>query len=355
MTNLINYEIDCQLFSKCNLNCKFCFEHKKTNIDTNYILSIPNNIINNIIDIHKQTNFNNLLIFSWGGQVFADNIQNQIFSIYKQYMQNFKNIINQYIPNINIKFIWTSNGAFQKTQRVKNFIQQTNSIINFSYDPLYRYSTNKQKQLAISNFKYFKKYLQCIGFILIKPLINIQLLQSDPVLSPLSQFNTYQLDLNYYIGNTNYSLFLPNDNDIFTFYKWAIDNKKYNINAINNILSNYFSNQNTPNRFCKCQNYVHCAKNIFTHNCAHNSNYPNEFFYGKNTNILTENTCYELKKSLAIQQRGCLFCQWYNKCPMFCNISQLFKYYKKDICPLKRIFQYIKQNENVIKNTFDLF
>jgi hypothetical protein len=49
---------------------------------------------------------------------------------------------------------------------------------------------------------------------------------------------------------------------------------------------------------------------------------------------MTEQNCTEIRNTLAIQARNCLNCPHYSICPMYCNLSQIFKYYKMDICPL---------------------
>lgn len=343
------YQLDCQLFSNCNLNCKFCFEYqaRQSKIDYNYILSIPQLSFSYLKKQIEKFNIKQVLIHSWGGQIFMDSLPDQIFTIYIQYMQKFKKLIKQQFPHINLGFIWTSNGVFTKSDRVLNFIKSTNSKIAFSYDPLYRYNTTKQMNLAIQNFKLFKDIMTCIGIMLITPAIKESILNNDPIFN-----SNYKIDANYYIGNTNYKDFLPSDDQLFCFYKWAIDNKKYNFNIIQMLLQNVYNKYETPLKYCNCKFHAQFINGNFTNRCSCNSNYPENIFYKQYTNDVTEQNCTEVKNILAIESRHCLSCQYYQICPMFCNISQIFKYYKMDICPLFQIINYINQNSFIKDNYF---
>jgi hypothetical protein len=65
-------------------------------------------------------------------------------------------------------------------------------------------------QLAIDNFYLFKDLMTCIGIVLNKNMISQSVLDNDPILN--SHFN---IDINYYIGNTQYKKFLPSDEQLF--------------------------------------------------------------------------------------------------------------------------------------------
>lgn len=344
------YELDCELFTKCNLSCQFCFQNSKrnTHIDYDFILSIPLkafSFIQQQIEFHKS---NKIEIYSWGGQIFMDSLPDQIFNIYIKYMELFKQLICSKYPYIQLSFIWTSNGVFKKRKRVRNFLELTNSKIAFSYDPFGRYNTSSQMQLAIDNFYLFEDLMTCIGIVLNKNMIAQSVLDNDPILN--SHFN---IDINYYIGNTQYKKFLPSDEQLFQFYKWSLDNKKYNYNVIIMLLNNIYNRNDIPMKHCNCKYHAQFISGICTNKCSCNSNYPDEIFYGKYTKQMTEQNCTEIRNTLAIQTRNCLNCPHYSICPMYCNLSQIFKYYQMDICPLYQAIQYVLNTPSIKQSYFN--
>lgn len=342
------YEIACMMFENCNLHCKFCFEtHKNKKIDINYILSIPSIIKENFTkEYNKYPTIKRVYLMVWGGEIFYDSLSDEIFETYYKFVDEIKNIFTTNFPNVEILFSWLSNGVFSKRERVEKLIKYSKGIINFSYDPINRFNTEKQKSLMIDSAKYFSNNSGSkISITLTKDNIK-EFIENDDNLIKFHEMG-YIIDVNYYIPNINWQSLLPSDDDIFNFLKWSIDNKLFNMKIIERILSPYINV--FLGKYCNCKFCSQITYGEWSTDCAKcSSALPSKMFYQENTDKINEDNSNEIKASMGIIKRGCLNCQYYNVCQMPCWISFIFEGVKAENCPYKQIYNYIEQHQEII-------
>ena len=333
---------DVILFEKCNMKCDHCFQIDHTK---DWDLQVINNLPNKIYESfrHQYQARNNqldLLTISFcGGELLADGISDDRLEIYKR-------LKNQIIDNIRqlyageIKFEMISNGVFTKLDRVVDFLQSTNSKISISYDPVSRYRSQKQKQIALNNIKQLHqlKLLDEISITLTKQSVEYYIDHDD-----LNHFRNIDVGINYFIASQpNNADMIASDDDYFRFWKYCLDHQYYNVKALQQFIDNVEYKENDS--FCICDNRLIVRNGIITYNCAiYSSGYNNIDFY--NTNNINEQTVRFVKKSLGQNKRGCNFCQYYNICPGMCWTSILFKHNQLSAeCPNKRLIDLIINN-----------
>lgn len=339
LTDFDSFGFDCLLFESCNLHCKFCLEaHNSSKIDYEYIKRIPTDIFKAFEDVSN--NYPPIKSFNfrlWGGELFYDSLPDELFDLYRQIIKEIYDLFHNKYPEAYLEFAWVTNGVWNNRDRVEKLILDTDSILGFSYDPVDRYNSEDQKQLAIDNILYFQDKGRLNEVSTVLTTHNIKAYIENR--SDLELFRKAKtIDINYYVPNPNWEELMPTDDDLFNFFKWAIDNRFYNIFDIRNIFNSLINN--VIYRSCNCHRHISHCKNSTTFNCVKSSSiFPNNRFYG---NIeITEQNVASIKRKLGINKRGCLYCDKNNICPQPCWTSILFDMYKTTYCPFQRIYNYI--------------
>jgi hypothetical protein len=349
-----SYEIACMFFENCNLKCNFCFEsHINKKIDTKYIENLHTIIYDNFRkEYEKYPSIKTVYLMLWGGEIFFDSLSDEIFNSYYKFVDNINSLFKLHFSKLNILFSWLSNGVFNKRKRVLDLVNYSKGIINLSYDPCNRFKTKTQLNTMLESAKYFKENNvgKKISITLTKS--SIQAFINDK--SHLKYFKElgYNIDLNYYIANPNWEELLPTDEEIFSFFEWAIKNKLYEIKVLERLFQ-YFCKDNIS-KYCDCQYCSQITHGEWSVDCATCSSLlPRESFYGEYTQNITEENTNKIKATLGLQKRGCLTCKYYNRCQMFCWIAIVFNKFKPTICPYKRVYEYIENNKEVLIDYLD--
>ena len=346
------FGFDCLLFEACNLNCTFCLEaHNNTKIDYDWIQSIPLRLVERFKKEYvKFPNTKLITIRLWGGELFYDALPDSIFQVYTDLVQSFITEFGIVFPNITLSFAWVSNGVFTKTERLIKLLKNTNSLLNISYDPVGRYKTKKQEELMLANCKLFTdlNLLDEISITLTKP--NIQAYITNK--ARLSDLNFIKkIDINYYIPNPLWKELLPNDEDLFMFFKWCADNRFFTILDFKRVLDTLTKPNEKVELVCNCHKHLSACKDCITYNCVTSSSIlPQDLFYDKYTNEINEDNVSDIKRKLSLHKRGCLFCEYANICPKICWTSILFKEYTATECPMQRLYKYLQDNKQILED-----
>lgn len=335
------FEIAVPLFERCNLNCSFCFEtHKDSSIDYGKILAMPKKIIDQTKEMIEKSEADWVLLRLWGGELFFDALPDEIFQVYRQFISLFQNEVKTRLPGRQINITFLSNGVFTKYQRVENLLKDTHSKIAFSYDAEGRFRNRKQKEIWLQTLKHFESQTRYISVTLTKQNISA-LINGDEFFKQIPE--TISVDINYYTANPNWKLHMPSDEDIFNFYRWCVDHKKYNVRVMDNIFRYLIpSERKYVERYCDCKQAIQFQDGKCIRDCARRaSSLIREMFYGSYADKTDENNVTEVKNTLGLQKRGCFMCENYEYCTMPCWVALLFSGYKTSKCPLKRIYDYI--------------
>ena len=343
------YEIACMMFENCNLNCKFCFEtHMNKKIDLNYFKKIPFIIEENFKkEYDRYPSLKRVYIMMWGGELFYDALSDEVFDAYYDFVATTRNIFELKFPRVEILFSWLSNGVFTKRKRVEDLVRFSKGIINFSYDPINRFSTEKQKQTMIETAKYFAHNMGSkISIVLTKDNIK-EFINNDNQLVNFHKMG-YIIDVNYYIANINWKDLIPTDDEIYEFLKWSVDNRLFRMKVLERIFHYYVGHY--LGRYCNCKFCSQITYGEWSTDCAKcSSALPAKMFYQHNIDRITEENSNEIKASMGLMKRGCLTCKYFNRCQMPCWISFIFEGTKVGECHYKRIYEYLDQHKEIIE------
>lgn len=345
-----SFGFDCLLFEKCNLHCKFCLEsHANNTIDLNWIQSLPNRLCDRFLqETNTHPNIERISFRIWGGELFADSLKDFMFDEYENLVNNIKYKFKSAVPDKKLSFAFVSNGVFNKVDRVESLLINTGSSLNLSYDSYGRFNKESQEDLMIDNAKNFHKagLLDEISITLIKPSI-IEYINNHSRLLELSFAK--RIDINYYIPNVNWKTLLPSDDDLYDFFKWALDNKLYQVIDLHNMLRALSGKDKTCIKGCNCHNHISACKDCTTYNCVKSSTIlPNSDFYGDA--VITEENVSSLKRNKGMSKRGCLMCEHFSRCPGCCWTSVIFKHAQLQECPFARTIEYIKDNQSILES-----
>jgi hypothetical protein len=252
-----NNEIIIDFFTKCNLNCDFCFQNHTNDIDIEAIKNIPKLLEEEYLEELKNANLSDITICIKGGELFSDDIPDSMFDLYEEVCNNIITSIRGSLPNIIINIECLTNGVYTKHNRVLNLfnnIKSDRTKILFSYDPIGRFKTKKQFKLFEDTFNHFYYHNMVeLSITLTKTNINSIIYNKDFFINNIQ--NNILIGLNLYIPNKQWKLYQPSDDDLFNFYKWGLSNNKFNINLIRLILD-VISNNPLLSKLCTLNNDI---------------------------------------------------------------------------------------------------
>ncbi len=338
------------LHTHCNLRCKFCFETKSggirenNKINVDYIRKLPRDIFDTIFPTMQKFNIIYFNMNIMGGELFSDDIPDEIFDEYYNFAKVLVNIFDE--KGIQVKFTIISNGIYQKYERILQFINTIGARIILSYDPIDRFSCDQQKQIWKNTFDYFKNkhHIRVLISTLLTRRTMYEYQHNDRML--LDTDRSIFVDTNIYVPRLDYHEYLPSDDDLFNFYQWCIDHELFNLSDINNIIAHkHICNQEWFFVFEE-------AKEPSLSDCLEGAVIPKDEYYGEYWNKINghEVECLKYKQPIGILKRGCYSCEYFNTCSEMCWTQILFQHYPLGECPIKRIYEYISQNQSVIEN-----
>ena len=355
-----NIEIQCLLHTHCNLRCKFCFETKSggirenNKINVDYIRKLPRDIFDTIFPTMQKFNIVYFNMNIMGGELFSDDIPDDIFDEYYNFASTMKEMIHNNYPDATIRFKCLSNGVYKNLDRVIQFLDSFESKIILSYDPIDRFSCDQQKQIWKETFDYFKnkeKYKLTLSIVLTKKTILKYF--DDPLFTTLG--NMIYTDTNIYVPRLDYQEYLPSDDDLFNFYKWCIDHELFNISMVHNLFIAAIHNINTSScgrksDFIFGEDFLKKYNSDFVDKCTEESPIPKDEYYGYYSDEIKDVCdCARYKRPIGLQKRGCFTCEHFKYCPKMCWTQILFQHYPIGECPFKRTIDLIQNNKDLGK------
>jgi hypothetical protein len=330
------YELACSVFNNCNLHCKFCFQDhsslKRFDQIRSEMKTIPDILIKFLQDESKKYTINKVHFKMWGGELFYDAIPDDFFD---SYYQIYKRLVDSGIAEMHPT--WLTNLTYKKTSRVYELVKATNGNLCVSFDPIDRFSTPEEEQLFTKNLKEFsrKDIDKSFSITLARKAIN------KYIHSSWNDSLKYRTDISYYTPGANWKEDIPDDEDMYNFFRWTIDHQYYFIRPAFDILAAFLGYP--VKHYCNCAKAAQYQDGKVFKNCAlrADSSIPQSAFYKEFTSKVDETNCAEYKNSLGILKRGCLDCEWYTNCQKPCWVSLIFDGYKISVCPFKRLYRYL--------------
>ena len=347
------FEFSYALFEACNLRCTFCFEgHRNNKVDISALYEVPQHIFQNLKeDLEKYSSIKDINLRFWGGELFYDALSDAVFDAYKFIVDECRKLINKEYPDINLRFSWLTNGVWTKWERVKELLDYSNGVLGFSYDPDGRFLIEAHKEQMINNVLRFNEmgFTTNLSITLTKKTIE-KYVNNE---SDINRFPKHiKFDVNYYTANPKWESLICEDDDLFNFFKWALEEGHFNINVVENLLAAGTGNEiYFKGHYCDCKTCKQFSNGYCTVDCAKRASIlPRSMFYGKYTDEIDEENVSEAKLAIGYEKMGCLYCEYNNLCQMPCWITVVFQGYKPTNCPFKRIYEYIKKNPHIEQN-----
>ena len=354
-------EIVLYLFTKCNLRCEFCFQDHEVGdnyIDENYFNSLPEKACELMRkELESHPTIKSFDIRMLGGEIFSDDISDETLNRYGSIVEQIRSSMKETHPDVNIDFICTTNGVWEKRLRIIHFLEKYSfkKIVSVSIDFVGRYKSDKIKQIAYDTMYTLAldEFFVRAGVVLTKRNIQYILQHPDEFKDLIRKYKAEQIVFNYYSPNEQWELDLPSDEDLWQIYKFCIDERMFNVSTVFYLMEAY-RQQKFFTKTCECKFIPTLTSTSCTKDCAQTASpLPRERFYGEYTSEITEENVSDVKASLGIVKRGCLGCDHYEYCPQPCWCMVIFDKYEAVNCPMKRAFNYIKENPEIMKNYED--
>ena len=344
MNNTI-IELSFSLHDRCNLRCGFCFQPHSKNIDIPYIRNIPTLYEKELEKALNFSNSNEIHIRVYGGELFSDDIPDEIFKEYVTFTNELLRVVTKVKKNGNVTFFWGTNAIFSKRSRVEEVLKSHRARLAPSYDAMHRFNVN-QKQIWYDNIRYFsnKNLLSSISIMLIKPCIE-KYIHGDDYFNKIDK--NIWIDVNQYVPNLNYQEYLPSDDDIYNFYKWCIDTGHFNVSSVGELFSEKRTPCNPLTEFLFFPNLPDQQEWMYLCNmCAP---FSKEEYYGEYRKCMCAN-CPDAIDTARSHKRGCVYCEYNGNCVKMCTLPYMFSKYKmNDVCPIFQILKYIESDDSIIK------
>ena len=324
---------DLILFERCNMKCAHCYQHNSgAPINWDIIEVIPTTIKKCIERELTIRPISVLQIGICGGELFVDSYPDWFFDRYRQLIDQINNIATEF--NITTRIEFVSNGLFENRDRVDRLLNLTHTSISISYDPVFRFNSKRQRQLAISNIQYYtqRNQLHEVSITLTKQSIDYYLKNDG-----LAVFKEIPIGICYYVLSTAGNQYMvPSDDDYFQFWKYCLDHNYTNVRAFRDLIAS--CQQKTKYSFCHCDKRIIIRNGIPSNNCVtYASDFTDLDFY--NTSPITWTNIKTVRINEGANKRGCFVCPYNAFCPGICSTSVLHKSIKlSDNCHIKRLF-----------------
>lgn len=355
------FEAECTLHTLCNLRCKFCFETTEggergvRKVNPEYIKGLSDKIVNAAAPQIEKHNLETLKTTLWGGELLADFLPDSLFEVYANFIFEVRDKLKERLPNVKHRVVLLSNGVFKNRKRVREFLDKTGAQLAFSYDPVDRFATQGQRDIWWANYEHFADKLFALSITLTKRNIDAYI-SGDKMYERIG--NVLHAEINHYSPRLDYHRDLPSDDDLFRYYKWCLNNSKFNISGVDYILKRQAKHL-VPNvaKSCNCKLSYSFSEEFeknfgkeYVTNCVEMTPFPKECFYGKHADQVDDVNCSDAKSSLGMIKRGCLSCEYCDNCQMMCWTLFLFNKYEVSECPFKRAYKYIDENPRILAN-----
>lgn len=366
MSSHVYYNIECIMFDLCNMKCKFCFESENGNrtndIDFDYIRNLPKVLIDEHLSVLEEKGVTDINLSAYGGELFLDGFPDELFDLYQNLVEEFKRLLKEkYSRPCNVTSTWLTNGIFTKYERVEKFLNAVGGELCTSYDLVDRFETEKQREIWHDFFVYFKSRIKSVTLTLTKGNIKALCSGADEYFWEITKCPEICIDISYYFPlNNNYVKFMPNDNEVYNFYEWAIKNRLFTCNVIDSLMATVVNPENV-NRYCHCLNGVSAFRapdnsTIFANGCFEVvekmlTTETLDEFYDENIDLIKlSNGNVVDKRVIGAAKRGCFMCDYFNRCQRACYMILLHREYQLIACPLKRAYKFIETHPDIIKD-----
>ena len=353
------YAMQIPLFNLCNLNCKFCYQNsygKRTNkFDLSYLEGLPEKVIDAHRKLFNDRGITDLYPTIYGGEPFNDALPVSIFDEYKKFCDRFTKLLKDEF-NITTHYIWLTNGGVNRYDLIDDLLEYTHGTINTSYDPCDRFANEKQRANWWRTLNYYRDRMNMVTMVTTKANINAVLSGKDNFLLEVPK--NIPIDVSYYFPVADdYKEFCIDDDDIYNLFVYGLDNGLFNWVNIANLIKTFTDPKHVV-RNCNCLDTSFCFQNednsmtplLTCYSTIDFAMHHNVDDYYKNEDYdAIVNTPDEKRRIIGIKRRGCLYCEYSDRCQRMCYMLPSHKDYKQnEVCPFIQLYTYIKKHPYLI-------
>ncbi len=209
------------LFEECNLRCSFCWQDHDSKVGQDSIANRADDLINDIKQNPHQPHSINIM----GGELFHDDISDQLFNDYKMLIIAIQEFANQ--EKVTVSFTFVTNLIYQRVTRVIDLIQHLRTVatvsLTTSYDPVGRFN-NTNRDLFFNNLKLLQRIdstlITNISVVMTRPNINYLMSNDDHQLDWI--YDNFSLYFDYYSPNQTAPFHTPTESEMLSFFRWVI-------------------------------------------------------------------------------------------------------------------------------------
>jgi sulfatase maturation enzyme AslB (radical SAM superfamily) len=319
-------EIEIFFFEQCDLRCVHCFQ------DHDSILGQDEFTIMSKVDLveefFKKTPKTIVIMNIMGGELFQDKLLDNFLPIYTKFINSINQLASKYnkIP----KFNFITNLLTTNHDLFKSWLQSHQLKLSVSYDLSGRFNLNQLLQFK-HNIEIYKDYIEMIGLVSTKHNIDLLMKGKDRYFNYLyDNFNCYWDQLTP--GPTVPAELVPSEMQYLQFLKFLIDHypKCTNLEA--------FVNKREHNKMsCPSINKLLIEADNNTSSCRIQKHKASNDFI-----TIINNTNDDIIEKW-IDDKDCLSCEYFQRCPFSCFVRNDWKRLVRDFegCIYKETFRHV--------------
>ena len=323
-------EIEIFFFEHCNLRCVHCFQDHEATVGMSEAEILKKLTI--IEDFFKRTPRTLVILNIMGGELFQDHLLEEFLPVYSKFIQGVNDLAVTY--NKNPKFNFVTNLLATKHDLFKAWLEQHRLKLSVSYDLSGRFNPS-QLEVFKANVEVYREYVSIICLVSTKQNIHLLITKRDNYFDYLyDNFDCYWDQLTP--GPTVPTDLVPSEREYLDFMLFLVDNYP---NCTN--LEPFLNKKQFNKMSCPSLNKLLIETNNETSSCRIQQHKKSSDFI----TIVDRTNDAIIEKW--VSDKGCLTCEYYQRCPFSCFVRNDWKRLKRDFdgCIYKETFKYIDNKD----------
>lgn len=319
-------EIEIFFFEQCNLKCVHCFQDhdSKLGMDRASILSK----LDIIEEFFSRTPRDLVILNIMGGELFQDHLLDEYLPIYSEFINGVNTLSIKY--NKQPQFNFVTNLLATKHDLFLEWLNYHRLLLSVSYDLSGRFNSS-QLELFKENIEIYRDYIGLICLVATKPNIELLLTKQDDYYDYLYEnFDCYWDQLTP--GPTVPTDLVPSESLYLNFMLFLVDNYPLCTN-----LEAFVNNKQHNKMSCPSLNKLLIQANNETSSCRIIQHKKSNDFIS-----VVDKTNDKIIEKF-IDDKNCLACEYFSRCPFSCFVRNDWKRLKRDFngCIYKETFKYV--------------
>jgi hypothetical protein len=327
-------EIEIFFFEHCNLKCVHCFQDHDSTLGMSEKDILTKLEI--IEDFFKRTPRTSVILNIMGGELFQDHLLDEYLPVYTKFIDGVRQLAITYKKEP--KFNFVTNLLTTKHDLFKSWLEHHRLKLSVSYDLSGRFNINQLLQFK-HNIEVYREYVGVICLVSTRHNIDLLLQGRDQYYTYLyNNFDCYWDQLTP--GPTVPTELVPSESQYLTFLKHLVDHYPKCTN-----LESFVNKKENNKMSCPSLNKLLIEANNSTSSCRIQQHKKSNDFIS-----FVDNTNDAIIEKW-IDDKGCLTCEYFQRCPFSCFVRNDWKRLVRDVdgCIYKETFKYV-DSKNGLNN-----